>query len=65
MNLEPAFLTASRKVLREFGNMSSATILFVLKSILETPQPQTENVAVIAFGPGLTVESAWLKKETA
>jgi len=65
MNLDPALLAASRQVLRKFGNMSSATILFVLKSILETSQPHTENVAAIAFGPGLTVESAWLKKEIA
>jgi len=65
MNLDPALLAASRQVLREFGNMSSATILFVLKSILESSQPHTENVGAIAFGPGLTVESAWLKKEIA
>ena len=52
---------ASREVLRRFGNMSSATILFVLKEILRrgAPKPE-ETVFAVAFGPGLTVEIAAL-----
>ncbi|PZD96319.1 type III polyketide synthase [Paenibacillus sambharensis] len=51
---------ASRAVLREYGNMSSATILFVLEQIRQTLQGEgreehTEGMAV-AFGPGLTAE---------
>lgn len=49
-------LVPSRETLRDYGNMSSATVLFVLKHILETAQPG-ERVCAMAFGPGLTVES--------
>lgn len=51
-------LAASYKILREYGNMSSATILFVLKEMW--PQLATDKGAHIfaaAFGPGLTMES--------
>ncbi len=43
-------------VLREYGNMSSATILFVLNKLLRSGDLQHEHVASYAFGPGLTVE---------
>ena len=45
----------SRSVLSRFGNMSSATILFVLRDILADPKPRHGHA--IAFGPGLAVES--------
>lgn len=50
-------------VLENFGNMSSPTVVFVLKAILDQLQPD-ENGALIwsaAFGPGLTLESMLLK----
>lgn len=50
-------LGPSRSVLRRFGNMSSATVLFVLKEILEdVGAGDGDLVAAMAFGPGLTVE---------
>jgi predicted naringenin-chalcone synthase len=51
-------LDPSYKVLREYGNMSSPTILFVLKDILST-LPETQNAKIFgaAFGPGLTMET--------
>lgn len=57
--LEPAQLAPSRDILRDFGNMSSATILFVLERTLAAAAPG-ERICAIAFGPGLTVESALL-----
>jgi predicted naringenin-chalcone synthase len=55
----------SRAILKQFGNMSSATILFVLKQLLETANTdKNESVLAIAFGPGLTVELAMLEKLT-
>lgn len=54
--LSEAQLVPSRATLRDFGNMSSATVLFVLKHILGTAQPG-ERICAMAFGPGLTVES--------
>jgi len=55
-------LAASRWVLRHHGNMSSATVLFVLKRILDTlPRRRERNyLAGMAFGPGLTMESGLL-----
>jgi alpha-pyrone synthase len=50
-----AGLGPSRHVLRQFGNMSSATIIFVLREILEKGGPG-EGLA-LGFGPGMTVES--------
>ena len=52
-------LTPSRSVLRDYGNMSSATVLFVLKEIMDDPNASAgERTCGMAFGPGLTVESA-------
>lgn len=49
--------------LREFGNMSSATILFVLKKMLEDKNAaRGEKILGFAFGPGLTVESLLLER---
>lgn len=47
-------------VLRDYGNMSSATIFFVLRSVLESARPGP--VAAMGFGPGLTMEGALLEK---
>ena len=59
LHLSDAQLHPAREVLRENGNMSSATVLFVLKRILEQEGAQPgERVAAMAFGPGLTAESA-------
>lgn len=56
-------LFSSRKILADYGNMSSATILFVLADLLEkTSEKDAESVLAMAFGPGLTIESAMLKK---
>lgn len=59
MRLSDAQLHPAREVLRENGNMSSATVLFVLKRILEEEGAEAgERVSAMAFGPGLTAESA-------
>ncbi|WP_018476637.1 type III polyketide synthase [Pontibacter roseus] len=51
------------QVLHKFGNMSSATVLFVLKELMEslTLKERDEPVLSFAFGPGLTLESMLLK----
>lgn len=51
------------QVLRDFGNMSSATVLFVLKELMRnlTSKEHNEPVLSFAFGPGLTLESMLLK----
>ena len=45
-------------VLSDYGNMSSPTILFVLKKIQESlDKNQRNNIFGAAFGPGLTMET--------
>ena len=59
LGLSEAQLVPSRETLRQHGNMSSATVLFVMKHILEAPDTTAdERLCAMAFGPGLTVESA-------
>jgi predicted naringenin-chalcone synthase len=51
-------LLYSYQVLNECGNMSSPTILFILKRILENQLDQNEKVLAIGFGPGINVDTA-------
>ncbi|MEM7030780.1 MAG: type III polyketide synthase [Chloroflexota bacterium] len=47
----------ARAILREYGNMSSATLLFVLERHLQEESPAPGDYGVmIGFGPGLTIE---------
>jgi predicted naringenin-chalcone synthase len=56
LQLEANALQPSYEILRKFGNMSSATILFVLKKMLDEGT-QINKLFAAAFGPGLTVET--------
>lgn len=60
LDLPEEALHCSYNVLKKFGNMSSATVLFVLKEVLEKAKVG-EKVMSFAFGPGLTFESMILK----
>lgn len=70
VGLSEAQMAPSRRVLREYGNMSSATVLFILREHLEgrggagdaPAPPAVRRVCAMAFGPGLTVESALLTR---
>lgn len=48
----------SRDILRRYGNMSSPTVFFILRDLLQARQ--VGRVLLIAFGPGLTIELALL-----
>lgn len=52
-------LQESYDVLREYGNMSSPTVLFVLDKILRKARDNSsvKNIVGMAFGPGLTLET--------
>lgn len=55
-------LAFSRAVLRQFGNMSSATVLFVLDQVLRSGRPRPGDWgAMIALGPGFAAEGALLR----
>jgi predicted naringenin-chalcone synthase len=55
-------LKPSREVLKNNGNLSSVSILFVLKNLLENYNLKKDDyLCAIAFGPGLTMELVLLK----
>ncbi|WPU93956.1 type III polyketide synthase [Mucilaginibacter sabulilitoris] len=49
------------QTLQEYGNMSSATILFVLQKMLAAQNLKEQKIMSFAFGPGLTVEGMILE----
>jgi predicted naringenin-chalcone synthase len=62
LELSDEQLKASREVLLKFGNLSSVSILFVLKNILENSVLNKDDyLCAIAFGPGLTMELVLFK----
>ncbi|MGJ0203786.1 3-oxoacyl-[acyl-carrier-protein] synthase III C-terminal domain-containing protein [Leucobacter sp. gxy201] len=59
LGLDRSALDHSRAVLRDHGNMSSATILFILRRFLhDDALADGSRVAGLCFGPGLTIETA-------
>lgn len=63
LGIEDEMLANSNNVLRHFGNMSSATILFVLENYLNKSKINTsgEYIYTAAFGPGLSIEHGILQ----
>jgi predicted naringenin-chalcone synthase len=56
LDLDPHALCWSRGVLRDYGNMSSATLMFVLERMMRSA-PTDSNGVAMAFGPGLVAET--------
>ena len=55
--LEPTALQASRDCLRDVGNLSSASVLVVLKNTFENAKPDDGDRGLLtAFGPGFSAE---------
>jgi alkylresorcinol/alkylpyrone synthase len=62
LDLPSDALDASRRVLAERGNCSSATVLLVLEALRAAGRPAAGRPAVVlAFGPGLTLYAALLR----
>jgi alpha-pyrone synthase len=55
LGLAPDTLTDSRRILRDFGNMSSASVLFVLRDMMD--RGAAGQGCSMAFGPGVAVEA--------
>ncbi len=53
LGLDPSALAASRATLRDYGNMSSSTLMFTLAESLAT---RPASGVALAFGPGLAAE---------
>ncbi|MFJ4225864.1 type III polyketide synthase [Microbacterium sp. NPDC089695] len=58
LRLTDVQMAPARGVLHDYGNMSSATVLFVIRDILASGAADGSRLAAMAFGPGLTAESA-------
>ncbi|MDB5668795.1 MAG: type polyketide synthase [Alphaproteobacteria bacterium] len=54
LDLSPDALDSSRRILNDFGNMSSSTLMFVIADLLA--RPEKRRGVAIAFGPGLAAE---------
>ncbi|SFR47319.1 Predicted naringenin-chalcone synthase [Robiginitalea myxolifaciens] len=52
----PANLDKTAYVLQEYGNMSSATVLYVLEEFLRDPDAQPGLGLMLSFGPGFTAQ---------
>ena len=51
----------TKEVLRLYGNMSSATVLYVLERIMDTQPPAGETGLMLSFGPGFTAQRILLR----
>lgn len=62
LNISHDDLQISYDILKDYGNMSSVTILFVLEKFMEKLSTVDHNKKMLAcaFGPGLTIESVLL-----
>ncbi|CAN5130805.1 type III polyketide synthase BpsA [soil metagenome] len=57
LGLERGGLAFSRGVLRDYGNMSSVTVLFILERFLESGEFEAGDLGVLsAMGPGFSAE---------
>jgi predicted naringenin-chalcone synthase len=56
LSLPADALSSSRSVLARFGNMSSATVMFVMHDLMQQAQKGQTGCAM-SFGPGLTAET--------
>ena len=62
MALDETRLAHSRNVLQQYGNMSSATVVFVLDDLLRSREPVPGDWGLmIALGPGFAAEGALLR----
>ncbi len=62
MGLTDEQLRYSKGVMRNYGNMSSATVMFVLDEVVRTGEPRPGDWgAMLALGPGMAAEAALLK----
>lgn len=60
LHLDEGSLDHERSVLRDFGNMSAPTVLFVLERLLASGMP--DRTLLVALGPGFTVSGLSLTK---
>jgi alpha-pyrone synthase len=62
LDLDESALSVSRKILRDYGNMSSATVLFVLEALMRDCWRPSARGCAMAFGPGLSAETMMFRQ---
>ena len=55
-------VSESREIMQKYGNLSSATIGFILENYLQTKTSVNDNVLALGFGPGFMAHSILLKE---
>ncbi|MFH8791162.1 type III polyketide synthase [Streptomyces sp. NPDC017941] len=61
LGLEPAALELTRRSVAERGNLSSVSVLDILRAATETPPPANTPGLVAAMGPGFAIELVLLR----
>jgi alkylresorcinol/alkylpyrone synthase len=61
LGLGPGSLDLSREILRNYGNMSSVSVLFVLERFLESRSSLSERGVLSALGPGFSAEHVFFR----
>ena len=62
LRIEPGGLALSRGVLRDYGNMSAATVLFILQRFIEGGEYEKGDLGLIsAMGPGFSAEHVFFR----
>jgi alkylresorcinol/alkylpyrone synthase len=61
LEVPPSRLGSAYDVLARYGNMSSATVLFVLDEEMRSPRRAGELGLLAAFGPGFSAEASLLR----
>jgi alkylresorcinol/alkylpyrone synthase len=64
LRLPPEALDYSRAILRQYGNMSSPSVLFVLRRMLDQARPaRGEPIVLVAVGAGFSAYAALLRAQ--
>jgi len=54
-------INITKEILRQYGNMSSATVLFVLERFMDQKLAKGEKGLMLSFGPGFTAQRVLLE----
>jgi predicted naringenin-chalcone synthase len=54
-------IETTKEVMRQYGNMSSATVLYVLDEFLQLEHPKGTTGLMLSFGPGFSAQRILLK----
>ncbi len=62
LEIEPGSLALSRGILRDYGNMSAATVLFILQRFIESGEYEKGDLGLVsAMGPGFSAEHVFFR----